>query len=295
MGALLFTCAVAVSATPRFQAAPEDRMGRVDPDCSSHLTDSTPWVRLTPVNRHHLSTRSCAVIEDTPIRIYRPTSSPTDDPLLMEQWHLDQSTAVSGPSPAPIDRGIGWVQAVNETSSSARIVRVALIDTGVDLDHPDLVDVLWSNPGELANNGVDDDGNGYVDDTQGYDFVDDDPQAQDEHGHGTQVAGALAAVSNNALGIAGVASNVELVPLRVLAPFGNTLGVVAAIDYAIAVEAELIQASFVTDDFDPMLEDALERARAAGCVVVTAAGNDSRYIETRPVYPASFDNDRIVV
>ncbi|MEL6543097.1 MAG: S8 family serine peptidase, partial [Myxococcota bacterium] len=66
-------------------------------------------------------------------------------------------------------------------------------------------------------------------------------------------------------------------------------------DYAIAVEAELIQASFVTDDFDPMLEDALERAQAAGCVVVTAAGNDSRHIETRPVYPASFDNDSIVV
>ena len=82
---------------------------------------------------------------------------------------------------------------------------VAVIDTGIDYTHPDLAANIWTNPGEIAGNGVDDDGNGFVDDVHGYDFANDDGDPMDDHGHGTHVAGTIAAVGNNGIGVAGVA------------------------------------------------------------------------------------------
>lgn len=155
-------------------------------------------------------------------------------------------------------------------------VVIAVIDSGVDMSHPDLVGNLWTNPGETPGNGLDDDGNGYVDDIHGWNFVAGTSNPDDDYGHGTHVAGIAAAVTNNALGVAGGAWGGRIMALKMLnsSGTGTDYALARAIDYARANGASVINMSLGGPGQADVLDDACASAAAAGVVLVAAVGND---------------------
>ena len=205
-----------------------------------------------------------------------------NDPRLSETWHLQK---------------IGAPQGWNATAGTGQTI-VAVIDTGVDRTHPDLAANIWTNAGEIAGNGLDDDGDGFVDDVHGYDFSANDADPMDENGHGTHVAGIIGAVGNNGVGVSGVSQHTRLMPLRFMDATGNgyTSDAVRAIDYAVRHGAKILNDSWDGAAADPTLATALERARAAGVIVVVAAGNESADNDATGSYPASYakQSDNVV-
>ena len=224
--------------------------------------------------------------------IVHKTAVPSDTNFNL-QWGMRNTgqtvNGITGTSGADINAAAAWDRHTGDGS-----VVVAVVDTGIDYNHPDLAANIWTNPGEIAGNGIDDEGNGRVDDIRGWDFANNDaaPLDDDVDGHGSHVAGIIGAVGNNAAGVSGVNWNVQLMPLKVLdaAGFGDTADIIAAIDYAIAKGASIINASYAFDCGVAPLQserDALERARVAGVLVVLAAGNDGCDSDVEPTYPAS--------
>lgn len=170
-------------------------------------------------------------------------------------------------------------------------VTVAVIDTGVDLDHPDLVENLYVNTGEIAGNGIDDDGNGYIDDLHGFDFADNDSDPDDVHGHGTHVAGTIAAVENG-FGATGVAPDATILPVKVLGDNGSgtSTSVAAGIRYAADQGADIINLS-LGGGFSYDIEMAIDYARSLGSLIVAASGNEYASMPGFPArFSASYDN-----
>jgi subtilase family protein/carboxypeptidase family protein len=184
-----------------------------------------------------------------------------NDPYLNLQWGLETIGAAAA---WDVTHGEGTIVAIN--------------DTGVDYLHPDLAANMWSNPGEIPGNGIDDDGNGYVDDVHGWDFVDDDGDPMDEYFHGTHCAGIAAAAGNNGQGIAGVAWGAHIMATRGLNAAGNgsTADLAAGIVYAAENGADVVSNSWGGyTGFDNVARDAVLLADTLGVVVVAAAGNDA--------------------
>jgi len=171
-------------------------------------------------------------------------------------------------------------------------ITVAVIDTGVDLSHPDLQTQLWVNPGEIAGDGIDNDGDGYVDDVHGWDFVDDDNLPDDENMHGTHVAGTIAG-ANDGSGVTGVAYGATIMAVRVLdaAGSGDLADVAAGIRYAVDQGARIINLSLGAESTTSLMANALRYAQSHGVLVVAAAGNDGGATPNWPArYAASLDN-----
>lgn len=190
--------------------------------------------------------------------------------------------------------GIRGAEAWDLTKGSAGVV-LAILDTGVDITHPDLAAKIWKNSAEIAANGIDDDGNGFVDDVYGWDFANGDNYPQDDHGHGTQIAGIAAAATNNSSGMAGVCWNCTILPLKVFdaAGTGTISGAIQAIDYVVrlrrrGVNVVVMNMSYGGQERSQAEYDAIKSAEAESIVTVAAAGNDARSNDTVPVYPASF-------
>jgi subtilisin family serine protease len=209
------------------------------------------------------------------------------DPYFSKQWYLDK-----------VNVREGW-----KRSSGSKEVVIAILDTGVDIDHPDLADNIWLNRGEIPDDGIDNDGNIYVDDMNGWDFVagDNNPRpdfkewyfTKEGIDHGTIVAGVAAAVGNNSRGIAGVAFSSKIMPVRVLdsAGSGDVLTVIEGIDYAVEKGADVINLSFIGSGFSKSLFLSLERAYKAGVVVVAAIGNlgaSGKNLDEEPLYPVCY-------
>ncbi len=189
---------------------------------------------------------------------------------------------------------ISLPEAWDVTSGSDQVV-VGVVDSGIDLDHPDLRDRLWVNPAETSD-GRDDDGNGFVDDVHGADCRD-GGEPQDEHDHGTHVAGIIGASADNGVGIAGVDWGVRLMALRFLGPEGRgrLSDAIRCLDYAVAMGAHITNHSWGTSARSTALEEALGRAQEAGMLVVSSAGNDGLDLDAgHPHYPSSFEHDNIV-
>jgi len=228
-----------------------------------------------------------------------------NDPYVTQQWGLlnqgqPLSSTAQAPTPLPgidVDALGAWGVAAGSPS-----VTVAVIDQGVDITHPDLQGAIWTNPGEVPGNGVDDDRNGFVDDVHGWDFVRGTgavDTTQDADAHGTHVAGIVGAVRDNGIGIAGLASGVRIMPLKFMSDEGGfDSAAIEAIAYARDMGAKVINASWgasLSDDdaaSDPALRDAISQC---GCVFVAAAGNgdaNGKGLNTdlalNRVYPAAF-------
>ena len=172
---------------------------------------------------------------------------------------------------------------------TGRGVTVAVIDSGVDTGHDDLRNNIWVNTGEIANNGIDDDGNGFVDDVRGWDFIGNDNNPYDFNGHGTHVAGTIAAANNN-IGGTGIAYGARIMPVRVLdsSGRGSNSGVAEGIRYAAANGADVINLSLGGSTPSSVIRSAIAYATQRGSFVVTAAGNDRA---SQPGYPARYATD----
>ena len=192
------------------------------------------------------------------------------------------------------DADIDCPEAWDLSTGNASFV-IADIDTGMQWTHPDLDGNVWSNPGEIAGNGIDDDGNGYIDDTRGWDFYSVDNNPDDGDGHGTHTAGTIGAEGNNGIGVVGVNWQCKIMPLRFLGPFGgSTSDAILAVNYAAAKGVRVSNNSWGGGGFSQGLFDAINAAKAVGHVFVAAAGNNGSNNDSSPFYPASYNLDNLI-
>ncbi|MGH9869967.1 MAG: S8 family serine peptidase [Candidatus Polarisedimenticolia bacterium] len=214
-----------------------------------------------------------------------------DDPRMGELHGMINTGQNGGTPDADIDADQAW-----DIVQGSRDVLVAIIDTGIDYDHPDLAANIWTNPGEIPGNGVDDDGNGFVDDVHGYDFANDDGDPFDDHGHGTHVAGTIGAVGNNGIGVVGVCWEVSLMAIKYLSADGSgaTDKAVRAVEYTTMMGAHLTSNSWGGGAFSQALYEAIAEAGAAGIAFVAAAGNDGTSNDAEPHYPSSYDLPNVI-
>ena len=232
-----------------------------------------------------LSAAGVSIVPDTTVRL---TASP-DDTQFASQSYL------ASPSPdADMFFREGW-----DTQTSTGDATVAIIDSGVTSTHPDLIDNLWANDAELNGTpGVDDDGNGYIDDVNGWNTVDNNGDVTDTYSqfHGTRVAGLIGAVGNNAEGVAGAAWDTNLMILRAFPDnMTSTSFIIDSIDYILGFpEVRVVNASWGDTVPSIPLQEAIEALNDNGIVLVAAAGNGSENLDTTPFYPASHPIPNII-
>lgn len=226
-----------------------------------------------------------------PDYIVHALATTPDDPRFNELWGLDNTGQSGGQADADIDAPEGW-----DIRHDASGVIVGIIDSGIRATHQDLAANMWVNAGEVPGNGVDDDGNGYIDDIHGINAITGSGNATDDNSHGTHVAGTVGAVGNNGTGVAGVAWSTQLVALKFLSAGGSgaTSDAIECIDYAIAAGAHVLNNSWGGGGFSLSLEDAVGRAESAGVVFVAAAGNAGSDNDRLPAFPASYENPVVV-
>jgi subtilisin family serine protease len=223
-----------------------------------------------------------------------------NDPFFTRLWSLKNVgqtvNYTAGTPDADIDAPEAW-----SVSTGSPDVVVAVIDTGVDATHPDLSQNMWVNDSEdcsgCRTNGLDDDNNGYVDDWRGWDFANGDNNPADDNGHGTHVAGTVAASGNNGFGVAGVTWSSRIMPLKFLGADGSgtTADAISAILYARAKGVPILNNSWGGGDFSQALLDAIEQTDASGELFVAAAGNDFTNTDLEPFYPAGYDVPNVLV
>ncbi|MCH8901713.1 MAG: S8 family serine peptidase [Chloroflexi bacterium] len=221
-----------------------------------------------------------------------------NDPLYNTYlWNLNNTGQTGGTPDADIDAPEAW----DITTGSSSTV-IAVIDTGVDIGHPDLAANIWTNPiecpggmGSCVADGVDDDGNGYIDDFHGWNFFDNANwlfYSTSEDYHGTHVAGTIAADGNNGVGVTGINRQAQVMVLKFLGPSGGfTSDAIQAIEYAANNGAKVMNASWGGGGFSQTLKDAIE---ACGCLFVAAAGNDGDDTDASPHYPSAYDSSNLV-
>ena len=193
---------------------------------------------------------------------------------------------------------IGLADAWRLYDGGSRDVVVALVDTGIDYTHEDLVGRIWTNTDEIPGNGIDDDGNGYVDDVYGWNFYSgtNDVYVGTEDAHGTHGAGTIAANAGNGVGIAGIvqSDHVKVMAVKALGGSdgsGTTASIIQAIQYAEANGAQICNLSLGSSQNDPALYRTIASSKM---LFVVAAGNDGTDLETAPSYPASYDLDNLI-
>jgi hypothetical protein len=210
---------------------------------------------------------------------------------------MNNTGQTGGTFDADIDAVEGW-----DITTGTGSTIVAVIDTGVDYTHQDLAANIWVNPGETAGDGIDNDGNGYVDDIHGYDFANNDPDPMDDNNHGTHVFGSIGGVANNGKGVAGVNWNATIMPVKFIASngSGSIADAVAAIGYAVDNGARISNNSWgFNGAFPQFLFDAVQNAQNASHIFVAAAGNGDAFgnglnNDSTVFYPSNFELDNIV-
>jgi subtilisin family serine protease len=209
-----------------------------------------------------------------------------NDPRFAEQWGLRNTGQEGGTPGVDIDATLAWDVLTGDST-----MLVGVIDTGIDYTHPDLVANMWTNPGEIPGNGIDDDHNGYIDDVHGYDFVNNDGDPMDDQGHGTHCAGTIAARGGNGIGVTGINWRLKLVAIKFLGTngLGSTVGAIQSIDYARKLGVRVTNNSWGGGEYSQTLLEAIEAVGAAGQLFVASAGNTSTDTDVTPVYPGAYD------
>jgi len=237
-----------------------------------------------------------------PNYLIKPGAVIPNDPEFSQQWALLNSGIYIGGYFSTPEADIKASDAWDITVGSPNVV-IALTDTGIDQTHPDLINNIYTNPGEIPNNGIDDDHNGYIDDVHGYNVAEDNNDISDAQGHGTQMAGVIAAQMNNDLGISGICQS-KIMPVKFYKRYGpgpsQYSGTVAdaarSLIYSIAAGASIINASWVTlldpdivsDQAAQALADAVKATNDAGVLMVCIAGNEGYDLDFSKIYPASY-------
>ncbi len=230
------------------------------------------------------------------LNAFRYLNATPNDPSFTSLWGLNNTGQTGGAFDADIDAPEAW----NSFTGDPNMV-VADIDTGLDMTHEDIAANVYTNPGEIAGNGIDDDGNGYVDDVHGWDFAhnDNDPSDSDNlcGGHGTHTAGTIGAVGNNGVGVTGVNWHVQIMPLKVFKVFyglfcsASTSDIISAVNYAASMGVRVSNNSYGSTSATQAEMDAIQ---ASNSVFVAAAGNDGNNTDFAPQYPSAYDLPNII-
>jgi len=230
------------------------------------------------------------------------TLSIPNDPFFADAWPLNNTGQTGGTPDADIDAVEAW-----DINKGGGVI-VAVLDSGIDYDHPDLSANLWTNDGEIPGNEVDDDANGFVDDDRGWDFFngDNDP-FDDGSGHGTHVAGIVAGVQNNSIGISGVGPELRIMPLKIQSDLqvGSVSAAIEAVHYAAMMGASVLSNSWAVSaawgepdydqpGFSPALREAILAASDVGALFVAAAGNSSVDLDNSLLFPASYNLENTI-
>lgn len=222
-----------------------------------------------------------------------------NDTFFSLQWGLNNTGQTVNGDPGIADADMDGPEAWNIITGGSFVVGMA--DSGIRKTHEDLAANIWTNPGEIAGNGRDDDGNGRIDDTWGWDFYNNDNNPNDDNGHGTHTAGTVGAVGNNAKGVAGVCWNVKLAGLKIGSASGSisVSAAVSSLGYCTGKGIKLSNHSWGGGGFSSSLNTAITNARTAGHMLICAAGNGGAdgigdNNNTLPQYPASYTQDNII-
>jgi subtilisin family serine protease len=268
------------------------RKANKEPSSSILKTDGVGEKILSLSSIEETVKRTTELGKAKPVKeIENETSVLINDPNMTEKWGLKLT-----------DSSKAW-----KITQGSKDIVVAVIDTGLDINHEDIAENLWINPGESgldkngkdkATNGIDDDGNGYVDDINGWNFVTNNNSLVDNHGHGTHISGIIGAVGGNGKGISGVSPKVSLMTLKYFDPkslgANNLENTVKAIHYAIENGAQIINYSGGGTDFSLKEKEAIIRAQKKGILFVAAAGNERSNSDQNKYYPADYDLDNII-
>ncbi len=220
-----------------------------------------------------------------------------NDPRFTELWGMNNTGAGGGVNDADIDAPEAW-----DLTKGSKDVIVGVIDTGTDYNHPDLAANIWTNPNEIAGNGIDDDNNGVIDDIHGFSAVNNNGNPMDGQGHGTHVSGTIGASGDNATGVVGVNWNVTMIPCQFLGADGSgtTAGAIACINYFTnlkqnhGVNVRLTSNSWGGGGFSQALSDAIQAGNNAGILFIAAAGNDADNSDVTPHYPSAYNLPGII-
>lgn len=213
------------------------------------------------------------------------------DPMFDDLWGMNNTGQTGGTADADIDAPEAWDLELGVSS-----VVVGIIDTGIAYDHPDLAANMWMNTGEIADNGVDDDGNGYVDDVYGINCITGSGDPYDDNGHGTHVAGTVAAVMDNGEGVVGVAPGVSLMGLKFLSAegSGSSDDALECLLYSVNMGADLTNNSWGGGFPSRAMKSAIEQAGNRGSLFVAAAGNNGTDNDRGPHYPSSYRSPSVL-
>lgn len=224
---------------------------------------------------------------------YVPSNSP-NDPRFTDQWSLDNTGQQGGKAKADISALLAW----DKTKGSEKVV-IAVLDSGVDYTHPDLIENIWFRPSNIPE--YVDDQLGTVNDLRGFSAVDDLSDPMDDNGHGTHCAGIIGAQGDNGIGIAGVNWKVQIMPLKFIGAGGSgtTKDAIEAINYVIdrkraGVPVRIISASWGSTQKSKALEDAIRQAGEEGILFIAASGNASANADRSPHYPASYELPNVI-
>ncbi len=269
----------------------------------AQVKSSIPEDNIVVVRRPMIETESSAIkilmqnpmVEVAePNYIYHAERTP-NDPLLGNLWGMKNTGQMDSSNSAGVAGVDIGVEKAWDIETGSKDVIIAVIDTGVDYNHPDLKDNIWTNQAELNGKpGVDDDANGYVDDIHGFSFADATGKVtdnMDDHGHGSHCSGTIGARGNDGAGIVGVNWNTRIMGVKFLgADGGGTLeGAIKAIDYATKMGAKVLSNSWGGGSYSETLKQAIERAHAAGAIFIAAAGNEADNNDQGEHYPANYN------
>lgn len=223
-------------------------------------------------------------------------ASAPNDPRFDELWGLNNEGQTGGTADADIDAVEAWT-----ISTGSRDVVVGVIDTGIDYSHSDLASNMWVNTSEIAGDGIDNDGNGFIDDIHGINAITDSGDPMDDEGHGTHVSGTIGASGNNSVGVVGVNHEVSLVGCKFLDAAGNgsTSDAIKCIDYMVGlknsgVNLRVLNNSWGGGGYSQALADAIDSSEAADLLFVAAAGNDTIDNDVNPHYPSNYENASVL-